>query len=173
MNKELLSIVKNFEGTVLAIGIDEKVAEAIDKNDKIAKCDILNYIVSKKDYKKNKKEKTKVIDIKKVRKIYKKKNVDYIICEYEQMEKYLNTFVKDSVYINSSKLYFYGKLDEELILKKYKRYTKDIKVNNYKNGCIIEINNSNTKNNIFKEFIYKVIDGTNNVIEFIGDVMMG
>lgn len=173
MNKELIKLVDELEGTVLAIGINEKIADAIEQNDKITKCDILNYVVSKKEYKKAKKQKTKIINISKLRKIYKKKRVDYIICEYSQIEKYLNTFVKDSVYINRLKLYFYGKLDEELILKRYGRYTRDILVNKKQGNYLIEIDNSKAKNNVFKEFIYAIKDNTNKIIEIIGDVMMG
>lgn len=173
MNKELINLVNNFEGCVLAIGINDKIADAIDKNNKILKCDILNCISTKKEAKKAKTQKTKIINIRKLRKIYKKKKVDYIICEYSEIAKYLNTFVKDSVYINSSKLYFYGKVNEELILRKYKRYTDKIKVSKKQENYLIEIDNTDTKNNTFKEFFYKIIDGLNNLVEIIGDVLMG
>jgi len=173
MKKELIKLINSFKGNVLAIGIDDNLADAIDKNDLITNCDILNYVSSKTDYKETKQKKMKTIDIKKIRKIYKKKKIDYIICEYNQIEKYLNSFVKDSVYINSSKLYFYGNFNEQLLLKKYKRYTNNINLIYHKKDVIIEIDNTNTKNNIFKEFFYKIIDGVSNLIEIIGDVLMG
>lgn len=171
--KEVIKLVEEFNGVVLAIGINEKISNAINKNKNIIKCDVLNYVSNKKEEKLARAKRLKTISIKKIRKIYKKKKVDYIICEYSQIEKYLNTFVRDSVYINSNKLFFYGEVNDELILKKYKRYTSLIKVTKKNKNCIIEIDNTNTKNNIFKEFIYKIVDGANNVIEFIGDVMMG
>lgn len=173
MKKELIKLINSFKGNVLAIGIDDKLSDAIDKNDLITNCDILNYVSSKTDYEEVKQKKMKTIDIKKIRKIYKKKKIDYIICEYNQIEKYLNSFVKDSVYINSSKLYFYGNFNEQLLLKKYKRYTNNINLIYHKKDVIIEIDNTNTKNNIFKEFFYKIIDGVSNLIEIIGDVLMG
>lgn len=173
MNKELIELVNDFEGTVLAIGINEKISAAIDKNNKILKCDILNYITNKKEVKEAKSKRSKIINIKKLRKIYKRKKVDYIICNYDEIKKYLNTFVKDSVYINSSKLYLYGNVNKELVLKKYKRYTDKIKVIKKQGSYLVEVDNTNTKNNIFKEFIYRIIDGFNNAVEVIGDVLMG
>ena len=171
MNKELIKIISDIEGFVLAIGIDDKMANAVDKNDKIVKCDILNYFSKKKEKGKVKKQKT--INIRNIRKIYKKKKVDYIVCNYTQIQKYLKTFVKDSIYINKTKLYYFGELDEELIIKKYKRYNTKIEIKKYKNDSIIEIDNSKAKNNILKEFIYKIVDGFNNFVEVIGDILMG
>ena len=171
MNKELIKIISDIEGFVLAIGIDDKMANAVDKNDKIVKCDILNYFSKKEEKGKAKKQKT--INIRNIRKIYKKKKVDYIVCNYTQIQKYLKTFVKDSIYINKTKLYYFGELDEELIIKKYKRYNTKIEIKKYKNDSIIEIDNSKAKNNILKEFIYKIVDGFNNFVEVIGDILMG
>jgi len=173
MNNELNKIIKTFKGNVLAIGIDEKLSKKIDINENIIKCDILNYIANKKEKKIAKQKKVKTIDIKKLRKIYKKKKIDYIICEYSQIEKYLNTFVKDSVYINSSKLYFYGKINKELLLKKYRRYTDKINITTKKDEYIIEIDNTDTKNNKIKEFGFSVVDKVNSLIEIIGDILMG
>lgn len=171
MYKSLYNIISNMSGFVLAIGLDDKLADKINKNDKIKTCDILNY-VSKKESK-EKAKKLKSINIKKLRKIYKKKNIDFIICNYEHISKYLKTFIKDSIYINKTKLYFYGDIDKELIIKKYRRYNTIIDVKDYKDTCIIEIDNTNAKNNIIKEFIYKIVDGFNSFIEFVGDILMG
>ena len=119
------------------------------------------------------KKKVKKISIKKLRKIYKKKNVDYIICNFEHITNFLNSFVKDSIYINKTKLYFYGNVDKDLILKKYQRYDTKIDIKEYKDTCIIEIDNTNSKNNKIKEIKYTIVDGFNHVIEVIGDVLMG
>lgn len=171
MYKRLYDIISNMSGFVLAIGLDDKLAEKIESNELITKCDILNYI-PKKNSDSRKKEKLKTINIKKIRKIYKKKNVDYIICNYDHVSKFLKTFIKDSVYINKSKLYFYGNVDKDII-KKYERYDTTIVVKDYKETCIVEIDNTKAKNNVFKEFKYKIIDGFNSFIEFVGDVLMG
>lgn len=173
MDKEILKKIKEMSGFVLAIGIDDEISECIEQNDKIVKCDVLNCVSKRKEKNKEKRKKQKSINIKNIRKIYKKKKVDYIICEYSNISSYLKTFVKDSVYINCNKLYFYGEVDKELIIKKYKRYDTKINVLEYKDKSIIEIDNSNSKNNIFKEFIYKIIDGVNSLILIIGDVLMG
>jgi len=171
MYKSLYSIISDMSGFVLAIGVDDKLVEKIDKNKNITNCDALNYVSNKNSKEKGKK--LKKISIKNLRKIYKKKNVDYIICNYEHINKFLNTFVKDSVYINKTKLYFYGDIDKELILKKYQRYDTKIDIKDYKDTCIIEIDNTNSKNNKLKEIKYGIVDGFNHIIEVIGDILMG
>ena len=129
MYKSLYDIISNMSGFVLAIGTDEKLGKKLENNELITKCDVLNGF--SKNNKKGKREKIKTINIKKIRKIYKKKKVDYIICNYEQISKYLKTFIKDSVFINKTKLYFYGDVDKNVI-KKYQRYNADISIKEYK-----------------------------------------
>ena len=107
MNK-LKNIIKNLSGNVLGIGLDEDFTNLIEKNDKIIECNLLN------SYTKGKFKKSffkKTIRIKKIRKVFKKKRVDYIICNYDEIKDYLNTFVKDSIYFNKGKLHFYGDID--------------------------------------------------------------
>jgi len=173
MYKSLYNIISDMSGFVLAIGLDDKLVDRLDKNKNITKCDVLNYSPKKFGKEKVKKEKLKKISIKKLRKIYKKKNVDYIICNFEHITNFLNSFVKDSIYINKTKLYFYGNIDKDLILKKYQRYDTKIDIKEYKDTCIIEIDNTNSKNNKIKEIKYTIVDGFNHVIEVIGDVLMG
>lgn len=174
MYKGLYNIISNISGFVLAIGLDDKLAEKIDKNSKILKCDILNYVPNKfGESKKKKREKFKKISIKKLKKIYKKKNVDYIICNYSHIEKFLNTFISDSIYIGKTKIYFFGNVDKELVMKRYQRYDTTIEIKDYKKSSIVEINIEKSKNSFIKEMLYKVVDGFNNFIEFIGDILMG
>jgi len=173
MYKNLYSIISNMSGFVLTIGTDEKLGKKIKDNDLITRCDILNgFSKNDKNDKSIKKKKIKTINIKKLRKIYKKKKVDYIICNYEQISKYLKTFIKDSVYINKTKLYFYGEVDKNII-KKYERYNSNISIKEFKNTSIIEIDNTNSKTNFIKDLKYRIIDGFNSAIEFIGDALMG
>ena len=170
MYKSLYDIISNMSGFVLAIGTDEKLGKKLENNELITKCDVLNGF--SKNNKKGKREKIKTINIKKIRKIYKKKKVDYIICNYEQISKYLKTFIKDSVFINKTKLYFYGDVDKNVI-KKYQRYNADISIKEYKKTSIIEIDNTNSKTDFIKDLKYRIIDGFNSAIEFIGDILMG
>ncbi len=165
MNK-LKDIIKKMEGNVLGIGLDETLTYLIEKNEKIVECNLLNSCVKGK-FKKSLFKKT--IKIKKIRKIFKKKKVNYIICNYDEIKPYLNTFVKDSVYINKNKLYFYGDIDVELLKTRYNRYNTKI---NILNNDIIEIDNTLAKNNFFKDNYYRFVDFKNYLVELIGDILM-
>ena len=165
MNK-LKNIIKNLSGNVLGIGLEENLASLIEKNDKIIECNLLNSY-NKGKFKKNFFNKT--IRIKRIRKIFKKKRVDYVICNYNEIKDYLNTFVKDSIYINKNKIYFYGDIDHELLKLKYSRY--DTKINVISKN-ILEIDVSLAKNNFFKDNYYRFIDFKNRLVEIIGDILM-
>lgn len=170
MNKELKKIIENLSGNVLGIGLDEKLTNYISSNENILECNLLESKVKGK--KGSFFSRTKTIKIKKIRKVFKKKKVDYIICNYQDISKYLNTFVKDSVYINKNKLYFYGDVDIEIIKKKYSRYNTIIEIKNYKDSHIITIDNTKAKNNYFKDLYYRIADFFSNLIIVIGDILM-
>mgnify|MGYP006070215295 CR=1 FL=1 len=165
MNK-LKKIIKNLEGNVLGIGLNENLISAIEKNNRIIECNLLNSCAKGK-FKKSFFNKT--IKIKKIRKIFKKKKVDYIICNYDEINNYFNTFIKDSIYINKNKLYFYGNIDVNLLKLKYGRYNTKI---NLIDKNIIEIDNSLAKNNFLKDNYYRFIDFKNHLVEIIGDILM-
>ena len=98
--KEIIKITRSLDGNVLGIGLDEEMIKEIELNDKIIECDLLN------SHTKGKKKFSlfnKTINIKKIRKIFKKKKVDYVVCNYDEISKYFNTFIKDNIYINNKK----------------------------------------------------------------------
>ncbi len=165
MNK-LKTIVKKLSGNVLGIGLSEDLTTLIENNNNIIECNLLNSYVKGK-FKKSFFKKT--IRIKKIRKVFKKKKIDYIVCNYDEISNYLNTFVKDSIYINKGKIYFYGNVDIDLLKLKYGRY--DVKIN-LVDKKIIEIDTSLAKNNFFKDNYYRLVDFKNHLIEIIGDVLM-
>lgn len=159
-------IIKKMSGNVLGVGLNQEMIDLINKNDKITECNLLNSYTRKE--KKEKGIKGKTLNIKKIKKKFKKKKVDYIICDYEVIEKYLDTFVNDSIYINKNKLYFYNITYNDNLEKKYKRYNTVIKIKkNY-----LEIDNRNSKTNFFKNIYYRIIDFTSKMIEVIGDILM-
>ena len=165
MNK-LKNIIKKLNGNVLGIGLNEELINLIEINNCITECNLLNPLI-KGSLKKSLFNKT--MQIKKIRKKFKKNKINYIICEYEQINNYLNTFVKDSIYIGKNKIYFYGNIDIETLKLKYSSYNTTINVID-KN--IIEIDVSQAKNNFFKDNYYRFIDFKNHLIEVIGDVLM-
>lgn len=168
MQRELNNIINSFDGKVLAINISSDLASKLEQNNNIIQCYMMDSSIGK-----GKGKKGKTIKIKKIGKKFKKKKIDYIICEYEGIKKYLNTFIKDSVYINSNKLYFYGNVDIDLIKKRYGRYDTDIVIKQYKDNYIVCIDNSKSKNNFIKDLCYRIMDNTNSLIEYIGDILMG
>ena len=150
----------------MGIGLSEDLTTLIENNNNIIECNLLNSYVKGK-FKKSFFKKT--IRIKKIRKVFKKKKIDYIVCNYDEISNYLNTFVKDSIYINKGKIYFYGNIDIDLLKLKYGRY--DVKIN-LVDKKIIEIDTSLAKNNFFKDNYYRLVDFKNHLIEIIGDVLM-
>ncbi len=164
--KELIKIIRNLDGRVLGIGLDENLIKEIEINDKITECDLLN------SHSKGKSKFSlfnKTIRIKKIRKIFKKKKIDYIICNYDDINKYFNTFIKDSIYINKRKIFYFGNIDIELLKTRYGRYDTNIVI---KSKNLIEIDCSKAKNNFFKDNYYRLKDFKSKLIEVIGDILM-
>ena len=171
-NKKITDIIKNMDGNVLGIGIEnEHFISALDKNNKITICNLMNLNAGKGKISSGKKNKT--INIKKIRKKFKKKRVDYIICNINDIKDFTKTFVKDSVYINKNKLYIYGdtSYDYELLVKKYKRYNTNINIDVDDSKFILTIDNSLSKTNFIKDTIYLIIDTINNLINLITNVL--
>lgn len=167
MNK-LIKIINSFSGNVLCIGISEELTDIVYKNNNIINCDILSNS-SKTGKSQIFSKKNNTVNINQIKKKYKKKRIDYIICNYEIIKPYIKKFIKNSVYINKNKLYFYNNIDSNLIKSKYSRYNTKIK--EYKD--IIEIDNTNSKINILKELFYNIKDTLIFLIEIIGDILMG
>ena len=88
MYKYLLDVIKNMEGNVITIGIDDKLINGFKKNKKVNVYEInKSENVSLFQRKKRKMSNGKNINIKKLYKYFKKKSIDYIICDYEQITK--------------------------------------------------------------------------------------
>ena len=170
---KIYDIAKLVSGNVLGIGVDEKISEILNQNERVLNCNLLNSEVKIK--KEGKKERQKKISVKKIRKIFKKKNVDFIICNIEEMKKYLKTFIRDSIYINKDMLYIYNIKDEELkeeLIKKYKRYNTKIEEIKDKNNIILKIDNKNSKTNKIKDIKYMIIDTLISLFNLISDLLL-
>lgn len=173
---DLKNISKNINGKVLVIGLENiTVEQVLDKNENITELYTMKFNGKKKTKDKSGGRRGKTISIKKIRKIFKKKRVDYIICNIEDISKFLRTFIRDSVYINKTKLYIYGtkeNLDIELIEKRYKRYNTSIIVTKYNKDLLIEIDNTNAYNNKIKDMFYNICDIGYNMVNTIGDLLI-
>lgn len=167
---ELANYIKTMSGNVLGFNIDDdKLINELNRNNNIIECNLL----SDKNSNIKGKGKSKIVNIKKIKKQFKKKKIDYIISDVEAIDSYLKTFIKDSIYINKNMIYIYTikGYDYTNIVNRYKRYKIDIKINECSDGYIIVLNVGNKKTNYFKDKWYYIIDTLVNFVDLIGDVM--
>ena len=172
---KIYDITKCTSGNVLGIGVDEKITELLEQNSLVTNCNLLNSYTKETTKTKTKKQKTKQIRIKKLRKVFKKKKVDFIICNIEEIKKYTKTFIKDSVYINKDMLYIYNIKETELkqeLIKKYKRYNTIVEEIKDNETTILKIDNKNSKTNIIKDIFYLIIDTLIQLFNIISDLLL-
>lgn len=171
MKEKIIKIIENMEGSLLGIGLDDdKILDKIEENEKIDLCYILSNgsKSSDKKFKLFKKGKDKTVNIKKLKKYFKKKSIDNVLCDYNVIKKYIRSFQAGSVYINKGKLIIYGSIkDLNNLEKRYKRYTKDVKLDKNNKAFILTVNNKNTKSNILKDLFYKISDLINDIIDYL------
>jgi len=176
MNKELKNYIDKMSGNVLAVGVyNQELLNRLNKNS-----DSLYSINRTKNNSLIKKSKvildgSKKINIKKLYKYFKKKSIDYIICNYDEIEEYSKFFVRDSIYLNNNTLYLYTDnidVDIDYLIKKYRRYDVNIKVNQTKNYTIIIIDNKNSKNKKIREKFYYISDTCHNIGDFITNILI-
>lgn len=174
---DLKNVCKEVSGNVVTIGVDYKtVLDELDKNEKIVNLYSMQFNGKKRSKKKEKgKKRDKIVSIKKIRKIFKKKRIDYIICNIEDINRFLRTFIRDSVYINKERLYIYGSkknIDLELIEKRYNRYNVIINITEYDKDVLVEIDNTKAFNNVLKDMFYNIADIFYSIYNAIGDLLI-
>lgn len=173
MYQELTLQAKKLVGCLLGIGINnDQLMQAIQNNDQIKNCDFLNSLAVGPVING---PKLKIININKLRKRYKKKRINYLICNYSEIKSYLKTFIKDSIYITSQTIYLFGtksEIDFNLVMKRYKRYAVQISKLEYKETFILIIDVSKAKNNKIMDFFYYINDSFYNVIELLSDFLV-
>lgn len=175
MNEQIINTINNIKGSLLGIGItNTNILDAIENNDDIHTCYILsNLNLTGKKFSLTKHGRNKKINIKKIRKCFKKKSLDNIICNYDIIRQFQRSFVPNSIYLNNGYLYIYGDKNKiKNLRQKYQRYTDDIEIIENENGSIMKVNNKNTKNNFFKDILFKIKDFGSDAIEFITDLLI-
>ena len=177
MYNYLLGIIKNIEGNVIGIGLDYKLLDGFNKNNRV---NVYTIDRSKSGigFGKSKKRTTssgRTINIKKLYKYFKRSSIDYIIGDIEEVNDYLKYFIRDSVYLDKKKIYLYGNkdvIDVDLLKKRYKRYKSNIEVKEYKDSFLLVIDNENAKTNWFKNKIFYIFDTLYNITEFISNILI-
>lgn len=176
IKNELTEILNNSFGNILCIGLNDKeLLNIIDKNNNIIKCDILNNNSIGMSIDNTKGPKSKTISIKSIKKVFKKKKTDLVICDYRHITKYLKTFVKDSIYITKGNVVMYGKftnLELEKLISLYNRYEIKNIITNEKNNYIIKFEINNIKTNKLKDFGYLITDFLSELYDIITDLLV-
>lgn len=175
MNNQILKIIKKLKGSLLGIGLNEEnLLDAIENNDNIQTCYLLNNIsLTGKKFNITKRGKNKKINIKKIKKYFKKKSLDTIICNYNIIKQFYRSFIPNSIYLCHKTIYIYGsKEDLKQLKNKYQRYTKNIELNKYDENYLLKINTQNTKNHFFKDLLYKTKDFGSDAANLITDLLI-
>ena len=175
---KLVYEIKSFKGFVLGVGnLKDKIIKEIEKNDYIEVDLLTNESVSINKKKKFvnidfKKKKGKSVSIKKLKKVFKNKRPDYIICNIDDVYNYTKYFIKDSMYITNNSIYVYSEsknIDLKEIEKKYKRYIDNVEYND----DYIVINTTNYHSHIFKNMWYFIVDIFTAIYDYIGNLLAG
>lgn len=170
IENELKEIFKTINGNLLLIGnYSDKIINTIEQNKNILVCDQLSN--NDNTSKKGNKGKSKKINIKKIKKHYKRKNINNSVIDFEQVLPYKNTFIKDSSYITKNKIIIIVKEDNDLIYKMYSRYTKNINKVDCLDGKIYVIETSKIKKNPIMNIIYLIQDTFIDIITIVSDLM--
>lgn len=171
---ELVYEIKKLNGYILGVGnLSDKILKEFLKNDfievNLLTNDNIKLPVNTK-FSNIKKKNGKSIKISKLKKYFKTKRPDYIICNVNDVKDYLKHFIKDSLYITNEKIYIYtenNEIDLDVIFKRYRRYNVDV-VKGKKN---IVVDSSNYKSNIFKNIYYYIVDSFINLYDYISTIL--
>ena len=176
VNLYLEKILQKLCDNVITIGVrDQKLLNVLEENNNIKSCYTLNSESNSESSKsKWSLRRNKVISIKKFRRVFKKKKIDIILCNIEDINPYLKTFIKDSIYICRGSIYYYGKkkdIDITYLKSKYDRYKVTYKEEKLKDGIVFIININNAKTYRIKELWYKIYDGVNSASNLLSDYL--
>jgi|GEM_PF-3294977 len=180
--QELNEIGKKLKGSVLVIGFDDdsKIVKDLKNNKNLNIVYTLTNNTKGKN-KKTKKKKKKLngernIDIKKLKKEFKKQTFDYIICAFDTVTPFFRSFIKNSILLAKEKIYLYVEgtdYDHEQIFYRYERYGAKVFKSGVKEEYLFEIKVNNVKVPFYKSFRYWFKDIGYDFVEFIGNILIG
>lgn len=178
---KILESIHTFKGNILCICVEDgRILTRLSKNKNITifelerpkKRKLFSRIFSKDKRISNKKGKS--VKIKKFRKFFKKKSIDYVIIDLNNVYDYYKYMASNSIYVCKKKLFIYGNsdyVDALGVSKKFLRYTKN--VTKIQNGTeyIVIVDCNNTKFSWFKEKLYVTIDTFHNLGDMISYIL--
>ena len=166
-----------FKGNVLCICVEDgRILSRIKKNNSITLYE-LERIKKRKIFTRDKRisnKKGKSVKIKKFRKLFKKKSIDYTIIDLNNVYDYYKYIASNTIYLCKNKIYIYGNsdiIDSNSVAKKYLRYTKNI--TKIQNGTeyIVIVDCTDTKFSLIKEKFYIIVDTFHNLGDMISYIL--
>jgi len=179
--ENLISIVKQFTGNVVCLGVqDGRILRNLEQNKQVNVYTIERSrgksIFSRKKKAHVKESKSKKVNMKKLRKTFKKKSVDYIVCDINEIYDYFKYFIYDSVVINKKKLYLYGEskyIDPKVLSKRFKRYHAKVTIiESSSTQFLLVVDNAESRGNWFQSKWYIVIDTFHNIGDMISAALI-
>ena len=175
--KRIIDDIHTFKGNVLGICIEDgRILSRIRKNK-----DIVYHELERKKkisiFSKGKKvnnKKGKSVRIKKFRKLFKPKSIEYVIINLDDMLDYYKYMASNSIYICKKKIYVYGNSEyvtAKDVAKKFERYTKNVEKIQDGTEYTVIVDCTNTKFKFFKEKFYIVIDTFCNLGDMISCIL--
>lgn len=175
LEQELVKVVKKLKGNLITIDVtNDKILEAIDKNKKLD--EVYEFTFGGRLYPKVKNKKYhKKYHIKKMKKYFRKKSINYFMCEISNLKKFFHVFIHDSIDLNNNTIYLYGKKDSYSIKElkyRYERYGIDVEVFENDLGFIMTIKTNKTKTSHLKNNKYYIRDSFYNIGEAISQILI-
>jgi hypothetical protein len=174
---KIINDIKDFSGNVLCVGVlDDNILMALKKI-KDANVFTVDRVHSRSFFRK-KKAKTKdgkKVNIKKLRKTFKKKSIDHLICDFNEISEFFKYFIGDSVIISRGIVYIYGvpaNKDYEELASRFKRYGATVKIEKEEDKILIVVDNKKSKTNWFKNKFYIVVDTFHNIGDLISAALI-
>jgi len=177
--KQIIDAAKNMNGKVVCVGVKDKELLGVLGKNKKADIFTIDRIIHKSLLFKNKKAYLpdgKKINMKKIKKAFKKKSVDYVICDLNEIYEYFKYFLSNSVIINKKTLYIYGTsrfIDPNVLASRYHRYGATTETVIDGDEFIIIVDNSTSKTNWFKDRGYLIVDTFHNMGDMISTSLTG
>lgn len=175
IEKVLLDNSRTMHGSVLGFGsLDEKLLSEIDKNQNITTFTVLsdlNYTGGEG----KKRGPSKKISYRKIRKKFRKQNIQYIIASYDDLHGYHRRFISDSLYLAEYSVILFVKnedIDIDIIKKRYARYHQKCDVISCRDGVVFKITKKDYKENRIRDTFYLFINFVSDGINFIGDLFV-
>lgn len=170
--KKILEDGKDFKGNVLCICVEDNIIQELIKNKKIGLYE-LSRNTKIKSFLRKKRLKTKTgksVKIKKFRKLFKKKSIEYVVINLNNVFDFYKYMASNSIYVCKKQIYLYGNSDyitAQDVAKKFERYDTKIEKIQDEDNYLVIVKCSNAKYNFFKEKFYLVVDTLYNIGDMI------